>query len=85
MDAEHDTIRNCSDCGGEAVEEQIEYDYRREKRSMVVSKVPADVSRQCGEKYFKPEVLKRMDSLFHGIFERNEKPDRTLSAPDVSL
>jgi hypothetical protein len=37
---------------------------------------PAGVCRQCGEKYFKPEVLKRMGSLYHGIFERNEKPYR---------
>ena len=67
------------------VEEQIDYDYRREKRLMVVSNVPAGVCRRCGDKYFKPEVLKRMDSLYHGIFKCNEKPDRTLSAPGVSL
>jgi YgiT-type zinc finger domain-containing protein len=76
---------DCSYCGGEVVEEQIDYDYRREKRLMVVSNVPAGVCRQCGEKYFKPGVLKRMDSLYHGIFERNEKPQRTLSVPGVSL
>jgi len=70
---------------GEVVEEQIDYGYRREKRLMVVSSVPAGVCRQCGEKYFKPEVLKRMDSLYDGIFECNEKPDRTLSVPGVSL
>ena len=33
----------------------------------------------------KPDVLKRMDVVYHGIFERNEKPHRTLSIPDVSL
>jgi YgiT-type zinc finger domain-containing protein len=76
---------DCTYCGGEVVEEYIDYDYRREKRLMVVSNVPVGVCRQCGEKYFKPDVLKRMDSLYHGIFERNEKPDRTLSVPEVSL
>ena len=69
---------DCTYCGGEVVEQTIEYDYRRQKQLMVVSNVPAGVCRQCGEKYFKPDILKRMDSLYHGIFERHEKPQRTL-------
>ena len=77
--------RDCSYCGGEVVEKTIDYDYRREKRLMVISSVPAGVCVQCGEKYFKPEVLKQMDSVYHGIFERNEKPQRTLTVPAVSL
>ena len=76
---------DCSYCGGEVVEKTIDYDYRRETRLMVVSNVPAGVCVQCGEKYFKPEVLKQMDSVYHGIFERNEKPQRTLTVPAVSL
>ncbi len=76
---------DCSYCGGEVVEKTIDYDYRREKRLMVVSNVPAGVCVQCGEKYFKPDVLKQMDSVYHGIFERNEKPQSTLTVPAVSL
>jgi YgiT-type zinc finger domain-containing protein len=76
---------DCSFCGGQVIEEQIDYDYRREKRLMVVSNVPAGVCRQYGKKYFKPDVLKPMDSLYHGIFERNEKPHGTLSIAGVSL
>jgi YgiT-type zinc finger domain-containing protein len=72
-------------CGGEVVEQTIEYDYWLQKHLMIVSNVPADVCRQCGEKYFKPDILKRMDSLYHGIFERHEKPQRTLTIPAVSL
>jgi hypothetical protein len=52
---------------------------------LVVSNVPAGVCRQCGEKYFKSDILKKMDAAYHGIFERNEKPHRTLSIPAVSL
>ena len=76
---------DCSYCGGEVVERIIDYDYRRETHLMVVSNVPAGVCGQCGEKYFKPDVLKRMDVFYHGIFERNDKPHRTLSIPAVSL
>ena len=59
---------DCTHCGREVVEQTIDYDYRRQKHLMVVSNVPAGVCRQCGEKYFKPAILKRMDSLYHGIF-----------------
>jgi hypothetical protein len=52
---------------------------------MIVSNVPAGVCRPCGEKYFKPDVLKKMGSVYHGIFERHEKPERTLTVPAVSL
>ncbi len=50
---------DCTYCGGEVVEQRIDYDYRRQKRLMVVSNVPAGVCRQCGEKYFKPDILTR--------------------------
>ena len=40
---------------------------------------------QCGEKYFKPEILKKMDETYHDIFDRNQKPKRTLTVPTVSL
>ena len=76
---------DCTYCGSEVVEQTIDYDYRRKKNLTVVTNVPAGVCRQCGEKYFKPEVLKRMDSAYHGIFERHEKPERTLTVPTASL
>lgn len=76
---------DCAYCGGEVVEKQIEYDYRRNKHLMVVNNVPAGVCRQCGEKYFKPDVLKQMDSIYHDIFDRHQKPERTVTVPAVSL
>jgi len=79
------TYGDCTYCGGEVVEKKIDYDYRRSNQLMVVSNVPAGVCRQCGEKYFKPEILKRMDEVYHDIFENNQKPERTLTVPAVSL
>ncbi|MBI2985284.1 MAG: type II toxin-antitoxin system MqsA family antitoxin [Deltaproteobacteria bacterium] len=76
---------DCTYCGGEVAEKKIEYDYRRAQRLMVVSNVPAGVCRQCGEKYFKPDVLKRMDEIYHDIFDRQREPERTLTIPAVSL
>ena len=76
---------DCTFCGREVVEQIIDYDYRRQKHLLVVTNVPAGVCRQCGEKYFKPDILKKMDSAYHGIFERHEAPQRTLTVPTVSL
>ncbi len=76
---------DCTYCGGEVVEKKIDYDYRRSNQLMVVSNVPAGVCRQCGEKYFKPDILKKMDEIYHNIFDHNQKPERTLTVPAVSL
>lgn len=76
---------DCTYCGGEVVEKKIEYDYRREKHLMVFNNVSAGVCRQCGEKYFKPAVLKQMDKIYHDIFDRRRKPKRTVTVPAVSL
>ena len=76
---------DCSFCGGEVTEKKIDYDYRRENHLVVISNVPAGVCGQCGEKYFKPAILKKMDDIYHDIFDRNQKPQRTLTVPTVSL
>ena len=79
------TYADCSFCGGEVAEKRFDYDYRRRSHLLVISNVPAGVCGQCGEKYFKPEILKKMDETYHDIFDRNQKPKRTLTVPTVSL
>jgi hypothetical protein len=51
----------------------------------VIGNVPAGVCRQCGETYFKPDVLKRMDDAYHNIFDLDMEPDRMLRVPAVTL
>ena len=65
--------------------QRIEYDYRRRGRLLVISTVPAGVCCQGGEKYFKPDVLKKMDEAYHDIFDRHKEPERVLKVPAVSL
>ena len=76
---------DCSYCAGEVTEQKIDYDYRRQSHLLVISNVSAGVCGQCGEKYFAPEILKKMDDIYHNIFDRNQKPQRTLTVPAVSL
>jgi YgiT-type zinc finger domain-containing protein len=61
------------------------YDYRRRDHLLVLRNVPAGVCKQCGEKYFTPDVLRRMDQSFHNIFERAQKPDQVLDVPAVNF
>ncbi len=76
---------DCTFCGGEVEEKRIEYDYRRKGQLLVLDNVPTGVCRQCGEKYFAPEVLKKMDAIYHDIFDHHKKPERTLTIPAVSF
>ena len=79
------TYGDCTYCGGEVAEKKIEYDYRCAQNLMAVNNVPAGGCQECGEKYFRPEVLKRMDEIYHDIFDRRREPERTLTIPAVSL
>jgi YgiT-type zinc finger domain-containing protein len=79
------TFGDCTYCDGKVEEEKIEYDYRRRGKLLVIDNVPAGVCRQCGETYFKPDVLKRMDDAYHDIFDRNMEPERILRVPAVTL
>ena len=79
------TFADCSYCGGQIEERKIDYDYRRRGKLLVITNVPAGVCQQCGETYFKPDVLKRMDESFHDIFDRDKTPDQVLQVPSVSL
>ena len=76
---------DCTFCGGEVEEKHVEYDYRRQGQLLVISNVKAGVCRQCGEKYFNPEVLKRMDQAYHDVFDRHQEPERVLEVPAVSF
>ena len=76
---------DCTFCGGEVEEQRIEYDYHRKGRLLIISNAPAGVCRQCGEKYFTPDVLKKMDETYHNIFDRHQKPERVLEVPAVSF
>jgi YgiT-type zinc finger domain-containing protein len=76
---------DCTFCGGEVEERRVDYDYRRRGHLLIMKNVPAGVCRQCGEKYFKPDILKRMDHSYHAIVEQHQVPDQILQVPAVSF
>jgi YgiT-type zinc finger domain-containing protein len=79
------TYATCTFCGGEVDERLIDYDYRRKGHLLVFRNVPAGVCCQCGEKYFQPDVLKKMDQSFHDIVDRHQQPDQMLDVPAVNF
>jgi len=76
---------DCTFCDGEVEERRVDYDYRRRGHLLIMKNVPAGVCRQCGEKYFKPDVLKRMDRTYHAIVEQRQAPDQIVEVPAVSF
>jgi YgiT-type zinc finger domain-containing protein len=76
---------DCTFCGGPVEAKRIDYDYRRQGHLLIITNVPAGVCLQCGEKYFRPDVLKRMDESYHDIFDRHGQPERLLEVPAVSF
>jgi YgiT-type zinc finger domain-containing protein len=79
------TYATCTFCGGEVEERLIDYGYRRRKHLLVFRNVPAGVCCQCGEKYFQPDVLKKMDQSFHDIVDHHQQPDQMLDVPAVNF
>lgn len=72
---------DCISCGGQ-VEERLErIDYRYHGQLFILEQVPTGVCTQCGGKFFKAEVAKRME-------ERASQADQnvtTVAIPVLSV
>jgi YgiT-type zinc finger domain-containing protein len=79
------TYGDCTFCGGIVKEKRVDYDYRRQERLLVIRNVPVGVCCQCSEKYFKPQVVKKMDEAYQAIFDHHEQPESILQIPAVSF
>lgn len=56
-------IMECYYCKGNLVRSTSSYYVKRDNYHLVIESVPAWVCEQCGEIYFSPEVLERMDAV----------------------
>lgn len=55
---------DCTFCGGRVVERQVQKAcWWGDKLLAIVDNVPAGVCEQCGERYYKADVLKAIESL----------------------
>jgi len=74
-------MKTCYFCKGEVVEKKIQHVHQWGEKIVIFEDVPAEVCQQCGEIYFSPEVLEKMDEVMMG----EEKPKATISIPIFSL
>ena len=56
-------VRTCYFCRGEIIEKKIQHVHQWGEKIVLFEDVPAEVCQQCGEVYFSPEVLERMDAV----------------------
>jgi YgiT-type zinc finger domain-containing protein len=52
---------DCIYCSGQIEERLEQIDYRYHGQLLILERVPTGVCVQCGERYFKAEVAKRME------------------------
>lgn len=71
----------CPFCHGRVREQRIEHVHRWQGRLYILRNVPAEVCSQCGETFFGPAALRRMDE----IVQRGEAPESEVQVPVFSL
>ena len=59
----------CYFCGGQTREQLVTDLYTEGNLYLAVENVPADVCQQCGERYYSPEVMKRLLAFTDGMRE----------------
>jgi YgiT-type zinc finger domain-containing protein len=72
----------CNYCGhSEYVQKKVEYVYRHKGHYMVFQDVPAEVCLHCGTRYFDADVILSIEKRFFLIYDKHQKPERTMSVP----
>ncbi|GAF76974.1 unnamed protein product [marine sediment metagenome] len=71
---------DCHYCGGKVTERKGEREYRWKGKMVIFQNVPMGVCLQCGEKYLKARVVRKMESAVLS----GEKPDKTMRVPVYS-
>ena len=72
---------DCSFCGGEVKEKEVELDYRYKGQLYLFRDVPAGVCQQCGEKYLVASTAKAIEQEIQTKKEWTE----TVSVPIASF
>jgi len=68
---------DCYFCGGVVEERLLPREIRWKGKLLVFENVPMGVCSQCGEKFLRPEVAKKIDTAL----ESAKRPSRVLQVP----
>ena len=72
----------CDFCGGELEHKVVDLDLHIQKELVICEDFPADVCKQCGEKYFDAKISAKIDEFIKKY--RKEKPLRYIPVPVFS-
>ena len=70
-------MKECYFCKGRLQNQLVTVDYRWGDKLTVIKNVPAQMCKQCGEKYFDAEVSREMEH----IVSKDEKPLTSINVP----
>ena len=74
-------MTKCYFCGGKVEGKTIRHTHQWGEKVFIFKNVPAEVCRQCGEIYFGPEALERMDE----VVASSPEPEEIAQVPVYSL
>ncbi len=74
-------MQSCYVCKGNLLEEQVNHIHLWGEKILLFEDVPAEVCQQCGETYFRSDVLELIDA----IASSDIKPTKTISVPVFSV
>lgn len=72
----------CDLCGGELEHKKVNFELHIRKELVICEDLPANVCKQCGEKYFDAEVSLKIDEFIKKY--QKEKPSRYIPVPVFS-
>ena len=72
----------CDLCGGKLKHKKVDLELHIQKELLICEGLPADVCKQCGEKYFDAKVSAKIDEFVKKY--KKEKPLRYIPVPVFS-
>lgn len=75
-------MKACNFCGNKNFREKhVQYIYKHNDQFLVVNNVPCEECEFCGERYFKAEVLKKIEKDFTDIYVSGKRSKREIKVP----
>ena len=74
-------MERCYFCRGKVEERVVRHVHQWGEKIFIFKNVPAEVCTQCGESYFGPDALEKMDQVVASVPE----PEEVAQAPVYSL
>lgn len=72
----------CDLCGGELEHKKIDLEVHIQKELVICEDLPADICKQCGEKYFSADVSSKIDRFIKRY--QKKRPLRYIPVPVFS-